>query len=197
MSACEEMKCIEGDCIRQNRGAAGAPKERKDSARGFNPGCNVLTGRALTRGIKIVLALEKWGWMAECWITAPCPNCTRGRGLGMLKGHQMELEWSNPRNISVRKEIVRSRATFPPSSRIPELRRTSRGHPFTTDNPGLKPRAESFRPFGAAQTSLSRLQFGHASAPLPHHSPTPLLHCSTTPLVRAPRSSTSTTPLIP
>jgi hypothetical protein len=172
MSACEEMICIEGDCIRQNRGAAGAPKGRKDSARGFNPGCNVLTGRA-------------------------------------LKGHQMELEWSNPRNISVRKEMVRSGATF-------------RAHPFTTDNPGLKPRAESYRLRGSPDlvvtTSIRPCvntipllhhsitpslhhsitpSLHHSITPSLHHSTTPPLHHSTTPLLRAPRSSTSTTPLIP
>jgi len=177
MSACEEMICIEGDCIRQNRGAAGAPKGRKDSARGFNPGCNVLTGRALL-------------------VRRSSASASEGG-----KGHQMELEWSNPRNISVRKEMVRSGATFPPSSRIPELRRTGRGHPFTTDNPGLKPRAASNRPFGAAQTSLSRFQSDQASTPFPY-STTPSLHHSITPslpLLRAPRSSTSTstTPLTP
>jgi hypothetical protein len=157
MSACARMIRIEGDCIRQNRGAAGAPKGRKDSARGFNPGCNVLTGRALTRRIKIVLVLvlEKWAWFGELLEYCAKSELHPHSGLEMLKGHQMELEWSNPRNISVRKEMVRSGATF-------------RAHPFTTDNPGLKPRAESYRPFGAAQTSLSRPQFGQASTPFPY-----------------------------
>jgi hypothetical protein len=83
-----------------------APKGRKDSAQGFNPGLGVLAKRA-------------------------------------LKGHQTGIgEWT-PRDKFMRAERIPSGATF-------------RAHLFATDNPGLKPRAESYRPFGAPLTSLSR-----------------------------------------
>jgi hypothetical protein len=83
-----------------------APKGRKDSAQGFNPGLSVLEERA-------------------------------------LKGHQTATgEWTL-QDKSMRAELTPSGATF-------------RAHLFATDNPGLKPRAESYRPFGAPLTSLWR-----------------------------------------
>jgi hypothetical protein len=100
-----------------------APKGRKDSAQGFNPGLGVLEERA-------------------------------------LKGHQTAIGVWAPRDKFTRAERTPSGATF-------------RAHLFATDNPGLRPRAESYRPFGAPLTSLPRVQFAHASGfRYPHHCPT-------------------------
>jgi hypothetical protein len=101
-----------------------APKGRKDSAQGFNPGLGVLAERA-------------------------------------LKGHQTASDEWTPQGKFMRAEQIRSGATF-------------RAHLFATDNPGLKPRAESYRPFGALLTSLSR------GAICRRHN-TPILQYSNTP----------------
>jgi hypothetical protein len=83
-----------------------APKGRRNSAQGFNPGLGVLEERA-------------------------------------LKGHQTVIgEWTMQDKF-MRAERIPSDATF-------------RAHLFATDNPGLKPRAESYHPFGAPLTSLWR-----------------------------------------
>jgi hypothetical protein len=76
------------------------PKGQKDSARGFNPGLDVLKRRALK--------------MAPDWVrSSPSGTCRKSRG-------------SNTILCPFRARAVR------------------------TSNPGLKPRAEFWRPFGAS-----------------------------------------------
>jgi len=90
----------------------------------------------------------------KLYATGFCPEGAKGLsprfnpGLGVLeeralKGHQTAIgEWTMQDKF-MRAERIPSGATF-------------RAHLFPTDNPGLKPRAESYRPFGTPLTSLWR-----------------------------------------
>ena len=61
-------------------------------------------------------------------------------------------------SLIVRSAAPNSGASFAPSPPIPELRRTGRAHLVKTSNPGLKPWAILFCPFGAGSDRRPRKQ---------------------------------------
>ena len=65
---------------------------------------------------------------------------------------------------------------FPPSSHIPELRRTGRAHRFLTPNPGSKPWAMTFCPFLLRRPELRRTGRGRTYQPPPSLMKSPILH---------------------